>query len=89
MTKAKALEHLENPFHWVDLTNQQAAVIKLACWGITTGSIAIKLGLTFWTANSYLRNALIVINLTDRTDLSSRDLPGKLLDLVEKELREG
>ncbi len=87
MTKANALEHLTNPFHWIVLTNQQAKVIKLACWGIPTGVIAEKLGLTFWTATAYLRNALIVINLTDHSNLSTRDLPGKLLDLVEKELK--
>ncbi len=88
MTKAKALEHLTNPFHWVDLTNQQAKVIKLACWGKTAKQISIITGITYWTAVGYLRNALIKINQTDHSDLSLRDLPGKLLDLVEKELRE-
>ena len=87
MTKAKALEHLTNPFHWVDLTNRQAEVIKLACWGRSTGAIAVEMGITYWTVVGYLRNALIKINLTDHSNLSMRDLPGKLLDLVEKELR--
>ena len=88
MTKAKALEHLTNPFHWVDLTNQQAAVIKLACWGKPTGTIAVDMMITYWTVVYYLRNALTKINQTDHSNLSLRDLPGKLLDLVEKELRE-
>ena len=88
MTKAKALEHLTNPFHWVDLTNQQARVIKEACRGRSAGLIAVDMGVSYWTVVKYLRDARIKINLTDRSNLSLRDLPGKLLDLVEKELRE-
>lgn len=88
MTKAKALEHLEKPFHWVDLTNQQAKVIKEACWGKTAGLIAAEMGISYWTVVPYLRAALTRINETDHTNLSMRDLPGKLLDLVEKELKE-
>ncbi len=88
MTKAKALEHLTTPFHWVHLTNRQAKVIKEACWGKTAGVIAAEMGISYWTVVPYLRAALIRINQTDRSDLSMRDLPGKLLDLVVKELRE-
>ncbi len=88
MTKAKALEHLTNPFHWVDLTNQQAKAIKEACRGRSAGLIAVDMGISYWTVVGYLRHALIKINQTDHSNLSLRDLPGKLLDLVEKELRE-
>ena len=91
MSKAKALEHLMNPFHWVDLTTRQSQVIKQACRGRRSRLIAADLGIGEVTVRSYLRNALIKINQTPHPDvspkLSMRDLPGALLKLVDKELR--
>jgi DNA-binding NarL/FixJ family response regulator len=87
MSKAKALEHLDNPFHWVDFSRQQRRVIKQACFGKTAAVIAANLGIETRTAIHYIHNALVKINLTDHSNLSLRDLPGKLLKDVEKELR--
>ena len=87
MSKAKALKHLMNPFHWVDLTTRQAQVIKQACRGRRSRLIAEDLGIGEVTVRSYLRNALIKINQTDHSNLSLRDLPGALIKLVDKELK--
>ena len=88
MSKDKALQHLMDPFHWVHLSHQQAKAIKQACWGRSASAIAADMGVSESAVKSYLRNALIKINLTDRSSLSLRDLPGALLKLVGKELRE-
>ena len=92
MTKAKALEHLSNPFHWVDLSPRQAQVIKQACRGRRSRLIAADIGIGEVTVRAYLRTALIKINQTPYPGvsplLSVRDLPGALLKLVDKELKE-
>ena len=87
MSKDKALQHLMDPYHWVHLSHQQAKAIKQACRGKSASAIAADMGVSESAVKSYLRNALIKINQTDRTDLSLRDLPGKLQDKVIEELR--
>ena len=87
MSKAKALEHLMNPFHWVDLSPRQAQVIKQACRGRGTRLIAADMGISENSVKAYLRMAILKINQTDHSNLSLRDLPGKLIELVDKELR--
>ena len=87
MSKDKALQHLMDPFYWVHLSPRQAQAIKQACWGRTASEIAADMGVSEAAVKSYLRNALIKINLTDHSNLSRRDLPGALLKLIGKELR--
>jgi DNA-binding CsgD family transcriptional regulator len=87
MSKDKALRHLMDPFYWVHLSPRQAQAIKQACRGKTAGAIAADMGVSEVAVKSYLRNALIKINLTDHSNLSLRDLPGKQQDKVIEELR--
>lgn len=83
-----ALKHIRNPYHFVELTDEEREAVRLASRGQSIPKvIAPHLGVTPKTTYKYLNSAAYKIGKWLNKEIQFQDLPDLLLKIIEGVLR--